>query len=125
MTSSQVFASVILLLATVRPGAAQTRIEPPRLRPNEQPTTSPYLLLGPNSTIFQRELNFFNQRRNERRLNAVNRELRVETRQLGNSIDELQKQPAGLPTRPLMESDTGHSTTFFNTFQYYPTRRSR
>lgn len=125
MTYSQVFASVILLLATVRPATAQTRIEPPRLRPSEQPTTSPYLLLGPNSTVFQRELNFFNQRRNERRLNTVNRELRVETRRLGNSIDQLEDRPGDLSTRPLMESDTGHSTTFFNTFKYYPTRRSR
>lgn len=125
MTYSQVFASAILVLATALPAGAQSRIEPPRLQPSEKPTVSPYLLLGPNSTVFQRELNFFNQRRNERRLNSVNRDLRMESRRLNESIDELQNPSTVLPTQPLKESDTGHSTTFFNTFNYFPPRRGR
>ena len=126
MTYSQVFAGGILVLAMALPAAAQTRIQPPQLRPSDQPTTSPYLLLGPNSNVFQRELVYFSQRRNERRLNAVNRDLRTESRRLDNSIEELQQNPSAvLPTRPLTASDTGHTTSFFNTFNYFPPRRGR
>lgn len=125
MINSQVFASGILVLASVLPALAQTQIQPPQLRPSDKPTTSPYLLLGPNSTVFQRELIYFNQRSNQRRINAVNSQLRVESRRLGNSINELQNPSAALPTQPLMGSDTGHTTTFFNTFNYFPPRRAR
>lgn len=125
MTRFRVIASAIIVVAATLPTAAQTRIGPPRLRPSDQPTTSPYLLLGPNSFLFERELNFFNQRRNERRLNTVNRELQVESRRLSQSIDELQAPSAILPTQPLKQSTTGHPTTFFNTYDYFPSRRSR
>ena len=125
MIRPQIIASGILVLATAYPAVAQTQIQPPTLKPSEKPTTSPYLLLGPNSAIFQRELNYFNQARNERRINAVNRDLRLESRRLNNTIKESQSQSALLPTQPLQTSDTGHSTTFFNTFNYYPARRSR
>lgn len=125
MIHNPVFASGIALLTMVLPAVAQNRIQPPTLRPTEKPTTSPYLLLGPNSAVFQRELNYFNQARNERRINAVNRDLRLESRRLNDTIKESQSSSALLPTRPLEGSDTGHSTTFFNTFNYYPSRRSR
>lgn len=125
MTYTQVFAGGVLVLVAALPAAGQTRIQPPTLRPSEQPTTSPYLLLGPNSAVFQRELTFFAQRRNERRLNAVNRDLRVESRRLNETIDDLQNPSSVLPTQPLRESDTGHPTTFFNTFNYFPPRRGR
>ena len=121
----KLFASGILVVASALPAVAQTRIQPPTLRPTEQPTISPYLLLGPNSNIFQRELNYFTQRRNERRIDAVNRQLRTETRRLDNSIEEIQSPATILPTRPLTQSDTGHSTSFFNTYNYYPTRSRR
>lgn len=125
MMRAQVFASGVLVLATAWPAAAQTRIQPPTLRPTEQPTTSPYLLLGPNSAIFQRELTYFNQARNERRINSVNRDLRLESKRLSNTIQESQNPSALLPTQPLQASDTGHSTQFFNTFNYFPARRGR
>jgi hypothetical protein len=125
MIQNPVLMSGIVVLAMALPAVAQNRIQPPTLRPTEQPTTSPYLLLGPNSAIFQRELNYFNQARNERRINSVNRDLRLESRRLNDSIKESQKPSALPPTRPLQESDTGHQTTFFNTFNYYPARRSR
>src|SRR5690606_19352634 len=115
MRYGQFFASGIVVLATVLPALAQSRIQPPNLRPTDKPTTSPYLLLGPNSAIFQRELNYFNQSRNERRINAVNRELRLESRRLEDTIQQSQSPSSVLPTQPLMQSDTGHTTTFFNT----------
>ena len=125
MTSFRIIASSIVVLTMVLPALAQTQIQPPTLRPSDRPTTSPYLLLGPNSAVFQRELNFFNQRRNERRLNTVNRELRVESRRLNESINELQSPSTILPTQPLKQRTTGHPTTFFNTYDYFPSRRSR
>jgi hypothetical protein len=125
MNLGQVFASSMLVLAMGLPAVAQNRIQPPTLRPTEQPTTSPYLLLGPNSAIFQRELTYFNQSRNERRINAVNRDLRIESRRLDNTIKESQTPSVLLPTQPLQASDTGHSTQFLNTFNYFPQRRAR
>lgn len=125
MTFHQLFASGVLVLASTLPAVAQTQIQPPTLRPSEKPTISPYLLLGTNSAIFQQDLNYFNQRRNERRINTVKRSLQTETRRLDNSIEDIQSPSTVLPTRPLKQSDTGHSTSFFNTYNYYPTRRGR
>lgn len=125
MTYRKLLSSGVLVVATALPVVAQTRIQPPTLRPTEQPAISPYLLLGPNSIVFQRELNYFTQRRNERRIDAVNRQLRVETRRLDSSIEEIQNPTPVLPTRPLSQSDTGHSTSFYNTYNYFPTRNRR
>lgn len=83
------------------------------------PTTSPYLNLIPGSN-FSPALNYYRSYKPER-------EFRRDTQQLNRSVSRLQKEidvigVADQKATSLLGT-TGHSTTFNNLGNYYPSRR--